>query len=91
MTSLAEAVALADSELSHLSIDEVQAATALTWTARAVVAYRRYVDSGVGKWLLDAAEYHHEALEHAAVAAPGVLETIRPVLSGAARSAGVDK
>lgn len=91
MTSLAEAIALAESELSRLSMDDVQAATAVTWAARAIVCYQRYESYGISKWLFDALEYHHEALEHAAVAAPGVLETLRPVLSDAARAAGVEK
>jgi len=91
MTSLTEAIALAEAELSHISMDEIQASTAVTWAARAIVAYQRYVDYGIGKWRLDACEYHHEALEHAAVASPGVLEMLRPALSDAARAAGVEK
>jgi hypothetical protein len=89
--SFAEAIALAESELSRLSMEEVQTATALTWAARAIVSYRKYIECRIGNFLMDAIEYHHEALEHAATATPGVLEMIRPALSLTARAAGVEK
>jgi hypothetical protein len=55
-------------ELAKKSLDEIQLATAYTWASRACVAYESYLgESGDLKWYLDAKEYEHEALEHAAL------------------------
>lgn len=89
--TLAEAVQLASVELQSQTLEDVQARTAMTWAGRAIVAYQNYLRSGQSQWLSDASEYHHEALEHAAGAAPGVLENLREPLSSAARAAGVNR
>jgi hypothetical protein len=91
MTPLSDAIARAEDELSQHAIQDVQTLTAYTWAGRAIVAYRRYALFGIGKWLIDALEYHHEALEHAAEASPEVIASLRMTLSNEARAAGVDK
>lgn len=55
-------------ELQSLSIDDVQRATAITWAGRAVAAYALFEQTGNIYRLLDAEEYGHEAIEHAALA-----------------------
>jgi hypothetical protein len=89
--SLEEAVRRAYSELEWASLEDIQGATAMTWAGRAIVSYERYRRSRSSQDLSDASEYHHEALEHAAGAAPGVLEALRDPLTNAARAAGVER
>jgi len=62
-------------ELARKTLAEVQRETAFTWARR---ARRAYLNSAASmregksaehvRWLLDAQEYEHEALEHAALA-----------------------
>lgn len=63
-------VQTATRELSVKSLARIQRETALTWAARAVAAYGFFQRTRVTQWLLDAEEYAHEALEHAALAEP---------------------
>lgn len=91
MRTLADAITTAQHELQFSSLEDVQGQTALTWAGRAIVSYQNYLHSGQNQMLSDACEYHHEALEHAAGAAPGVLELIREPLRQAAEAAGVNR
>lgn len=70
-------------ELHHKTIEAVQQETAVTWAGRAAAAYHLYVQGGHLQMLLDAEEYHHEALEHAALVSsdPGVLDQVRHYLA----------
>lgn len=70
-------------ELHHKTIEDVQRETATTWAGRAAAAYHLYVQSGQLRFLLDAEEYHHEALEHAALVEndPGVIAQVRHYLT----------
>jgi hypothetical protein len=54
-------------ELGQKPIAQIQRETAMLWTSRAFAAYVLYRRTGELRWLLDAEEYHHEALEHAAL------------------------
>lgn len=69
-------------EFQHQTIEDVQRNTAVTWAGRAAGAYHLYVQTGRMQMLLDAMEYHHEALEHAALVEsdPGVLDQVRHYL-----------
>lgn len=55
-------------ELRAKTITQIQVETATTWADRAFTAFGFYKTTGVLQWLLDALEYHHEAVEHAALA-----------------------
>ncbi|HYX20494.1 MAG TPA: hypothetical protein VFA98_06570 [Thermoanaerobaculia bacterium] len=70
-------------ELHRKSIETVQQETAVTWAGRAAAAYHLYIQNGHMQMLLDAEEYHHEALEHAALVSsdPGILEAVRHYLT----------
>ena len=71
------------SELHQKTIEDVQRETAVTWAGRAAAAYHLYAQSGNVQMLLDAQEYHHEALEHASLddGDPSVYETVRHYLA----------
>jgi len=85
---LFEAIDKAHDELSVSTLDDVQRRTAFTWAGRALVAYEFFDQTGDIRWLLDGAEYAHEALEHAALHHdPDVLDSVRPPLLHAAAHA----
>jgi hypothetical protein len=67
--SVAALVGHATAELGRKSLRDIQVETAYTWAARAVAAAR------LGN-MLDAHEYWHEALEHAALAGLTVLQAL---------------
>lgn len=73
---LSAAIAKAMEELSVKSLYVIQCETSVTWAARALAAYTMYASTGRPQWLLDATEYAHEALEHAALAGPHIYESI---------------
>ena len=62
-------ISKAGGELSQKSLDDIQVETAKTWGARAAIAYvwAKKELHNEAKWLSDAKEYLHEALEHAAL------------------------
>jgi hypothetical protein len=70
-------------ELHHQSIRDIQRQTAVTWAGRAAAAFHFYGQGAGLPWLLDATEYEHEALEHAALVTddPDLLETVRHFLT----------
>jgi len=73
-------ISAAIAELNQKSLAQIQTETAWAWAARALAAKRLFNDTSVGQWMVDAVEYHHESLEHAALAEPGVFEAVRAVL-----------
>lgn len=85
---LIEATDKALAELTVTSIAEIQRATALTWAGRSLAAYHYFEQTGDIGWLLDAADYGHEALEHASLHPdPSVLDVVRPAILAAATRA----
>jgi hypothetical protein len=54
-------------ELATQSLEDVQRSTAITWAGRALASYIMFMQTGDIHRLLDASEYHHEALEHASL------------------------
>jgi hypothetical protein len=68
----------AEKELEHVTLAEVQIATAFTWCGRAIAAYKIALQlaSPASWWIKDAGEYEHEALEHAALAGPDVYAAV---------------
>ena len=66
-------------ELRTTTMQQLQEATAWTWASRAAAAYQFYRSSNHLQWLLDAEEYAHEAIEHAALA--GVLPAVQAALA----------
>jgi hypothetical protein len=66
-------------ELRTKSLVQIQTETAWTWASRAAAAYEYYRASKITQWLLDAEEYAHEAIEHAALA--GVLPAVQAALA----------
>ena len=89
MTALAEATERAFEEFrAGATLESIQAATAFTWGGRALAAYEYFEHTGDIGWLLDAADYAHESLEHAAlVSDPAVLDAVRePLFAAAARA-----
>jgi hypothetical protein len=61
-------VQAADLELGTKSLRDIQIETAYTWGARFIAARSRYLAGKDVRWLHDAVEYEHEAIEHAALA-----------------------
>jgi hypothetical protein len=47
---------------------EIEIETAFKWASRSCACYQLYDDTDEVKWLLSAASYENEALEHAAMA-----------------------
>ena len=77
---LAGDLAGALAELTAKSRAQIELETAQKWMRFAAAAYRLYSETGEAEWLVDAAEYHHEALEHGASAAPSFLAGARSFL-----------
>lgn len=70
------AMVKANGELAQKSIYVIQCETALTWGGRALSAYETYRSTGQLQALLDAEEYAHESLEHAALAGPNIYTAV---------------
>jgi len=81
----------AEKELEHVTLAEIQIATAFTWCGRAIAAYRIALQSASPSecWISDAREYEHEALEHAALAGPDVYVAVYAYL-GTVKAAVAD-
>ncbi len=56
----------ARNELDYKSKEQIERETALKWAARAIAAYRLFIETGDHTYMWDAVDYHHEAVEHAA-------------------------
>lgn len=82
------AAAKAETELQQNSITAIQYQTAVTWCGRAIVAYGIYAAGGSVSILIDAEEYGHESLEHAALAGPAVYQAVLYHLTNAKSAAG---
>ena len=76
-----EALAAAREDIRTKTKAQIDAETASVWGARAVAAYELYRASSANEWIVQAAEYAHEAVEHAAGGPPGTLERIKAELS----------
>lgn len=73
---LAAAADKAMVELRGKTIERVQHETAIAWAGRALASYALLAETGELQRLLDASEYEHEALEHAALADPSLCSAI---------------
>lgn len=73
---LAAATNKAMDEFHEKTIEMVQHATAIAWAGRALASYMLLAETGELQRLLDAEEYAHEALEHAALADPSLCSAI---------------
>jgi hypothetical protein len=73
---LADEVHKAGQELLSHSIEDIHRLTAIAWCGRTIAAYSLYVSTGNRRFLLDAADYEHEAIEHAALAGPDVYHEV---------------
>lgn len=60
-------VLAAKRELQIKSLETIQRETACAWASRAIAAYELFAETGNMRWLFEAHEYEHEALEHAAL------------------------
>jgi hypothetical protein len=70
------------SELDEKSLKDIQEETANKWCDRAVEAYKKCISEKSIKWLLDAIEYGHEAIEHSSLGEDlAVFEKIRAKLT----------
>ncbi len=76
-----EQIVIARSDIRTKTKADIDAETAAVWGARAVAALELYRASSANEWLVQAAEYAHEALEHAAGGPPGTLERIKAELA----------
>jgi hypothetical protein len=54
-------------ELDSKSLKDIQIETAKKWADRAEAAYKKAIDEKSIKWLMDADEYFHEAIEHSSL------------------------
>jgi hypothetical protein len=68
-------------ELQVKTISTIQRDTAATWTNRAIAAYRLFIETGIIDWYLNAEEFRHEALEHAALTEPSMVDSVRLVIA----------
>jgi hypothetical protein len=75
-------------EVQKKSITTIQYETAITWCGRSIVAHGIYAAGGSISMLLDAEEYGHEALEHAALAGPAVYQAVLYHLTNAKTRSG---
>ena len=66
-------------ELFQKTRAEIEEETAFKWAARAVAAYQLSAMQQPNRFLRDAEDYYHEAIEHAALAdhSGGVLRRVR--------------
>lgn len=55
-------------EIQRKTRGQIEKDTAYKWAARSVAAYFLYSERDDPKWLADASDYFHEAIEHAALA-----------------------
>jgi predicted RNA binding protein YcfA (HicA-like mRNA interferase family) len=68
-------------ELDSKSLKDIQNETATKWADRAHESYKRAIDEKSLKWLLNAIEYGHEAIEHSSLGEElSVFEKIRAKL-----------
>jgi hypothetical protein len=68
----------ASKELDEKSLKDIQKETAEKWADRAVEAYKKAIAEKSVKWLMDAIEYGHEAIEHSSLGEDlAVFEKIR--------------
>jgi len=75
-------------ELADKSISEIEAETATVWAGRSLASFQLFFNSGDIGRLLDAEEFMHEALEHAALSEHfELLAELGPKLVEAARAA----
>ena len=75
-------------ELQKKTIQMVQEQTAFTWGGRALASLALYSQTGDMQHFLDAQEYGHEAVEHAALAGiPGFSDAIAQRIEHAKRDA----
>jgi len=58
----------AQHEIAYKSREQIEEETAWKWAARAVASYQEFRRSNFHRWLMDAADYAHEAIEHGALA-----------------------
>jgi hypothetical protein len=65
--SLDSLVSFTKSELDEKSLKDIQKETAETWAKRAEEAYKKAIEEKSVKWLMDATEYGHEAIEHSSL------------------------
>ena len=69
-------VEAAQKELENKTIHDIQEETVYKWGSRALAAINKFDSDSNALWLFDAKEYYHEALEHAALCDPGVLDRL---------------
>lgn len=68
-------------ELQVKSLEDIETETAFTWASRALASLQNYRATGDVRWLLMWQTFGDEAIEHAAFAPAGILETIKGALS----------
>lgn len=61
-------VAAALSEVQSKAEEQIEIETAYKWGSRAMACYQLYSQTKNVKWLLQAEDYRHEAIEHASLA-----------------------
>ena len=59
-------IAKAHAELAQKTKKQIEAETAETWAARAIVSYQRFAALKTLNFFAEAVDYEHEAMEHAA-------------------------
>ena len=87
---MTEKQAAALNELNHKTLAQIQRETSVIWATRAwaakMLSENSTTTSEMVRWMLDAKEYEHEAIEHAALCAtPGAIETARAIIDGIIR------
>lgn len=56
-----------EEDIGKKSLNEIQKDTAEVWASRSIAAYKRFEKTKDPQWKIDAEEYRHEAVEHAAL------------------------
>jgi hypothetical protein len=81
-------IAVAKTEITQKTRAQIETETARKWCARACAAFQQYTAEGDMRWLVDAIDYAHEAVEHAsATDNDSVLADVRASVNASRKAA----
>jgi hypothetical protein len=79
----------ARAEIREKAKRQIEAETAATWAARAIAAWELAAETRHARWFVEAAQYEHEAVEHAAEAGPEEYAATRDAIARARAALGL--
>jgi hypothetical protein len=81
----------ARAEIREKTKRQIEAETATAWAARAIAAWELAAETKHARWFVEAAQYEHEAVEHAAEAGPEEYAATRDAIARAKAALGLEK